>query len=84
MFLMRNSKRRLNIDAEIYKQSVASEFDVDVESVEAEFTEDSIKLSVDIDDMDQFYEIADLPEDTELIFKDVVEKLEAQEGLTCE
>lgn len=71
-------------DAEIYKQSVASEFDVDVESVEAEFTEDSIKLSVDIDDMDQFYEIADLPEDTELIFKDVVVKLEAQEGLTCE
>ncbi|MDO4663279.1 MAG: hypothetical protein Q4A59_00185 [Erysipelotrichaceae bacterium] len=71
-------------DDEIYKQSVASDFGVDVDSVKAEFTEDSIKLSVDIDDMDQFYEIANLPEDTELIFKDVAEKLEAQEGMTCE
>ena len=68
----------------VYKEAIGSMLNVEADSIKSEMTEESLKLSIELEDFSKILEVAELPEDTELIFKDVVEKLEAQEGLTCE
>lgn len=69
---------------DVYKQTIASQLGIEADSIQSELGEDSIKLSIDLDEMDKLIEVAGLPEDTELIYKDVVESFASQEGLTCE
>lgn len=69
---------------DMYKDMIAGMLDVSADEIKSELGEDSLNLAFDMKDFSKLKEIAELPEDTDLTYKTIVDSISSESEFACD
>lgn len=69
---------------DMYKDMIADMLDVDAEEIKSELGEESLNLVFEMKDFSKLKEIAELPDDTDLTYKTIVDSISSESEFACD